>query len=626
MITVAEISRRLNDRVESICQMLLPGGRVVKNEYCCGNISGGPGDSLKVHLSGNYIGHWTDWATDHKGDLIDLWRIAHDLSTGDSVKKAKEYLGIHDELSPAKSTVYRKAPEKALPEPRTDGTAWKWLRDERKLTSATLDAFKLKTQKAYETPKGKKPNALVFESYNQKGEIVNRSYRSIPGDPAEKKQVWQDFECAPCLYGWHALPKQAFTDKTVLICEGQIDAMTWHQWGIPALSVSNGSGMTWLDYEWENLEYFQNIYLNFDADGTGDDILRKTIARLGPERCFIVSLPHNHKDANDCLKAGCTAEDAKEWIAKAKAPSVQGLISARDLTDRLLDDMKVKTTPFTLRFMDLDWRNEKGLYFRDGEVTLWTGTSHAGKSTFLNYLNNMYLPHGNATQGVFVGSFEVKPERTLKRMATAFAKNIGWNYLCRTSCEQFLEIAGDRLFFADVVGFIEEKTLLDMMRFAFKRFGVTWFVIDSLMKIKGLDDDYPRQNDFVNRLQEFAKSTGSHVHLVAHPRKGQPGSKPGLMDVKGSSTLSNSVDNVVVVCRNHDKAEAIKDGEDPDEFKDEYDTEIRVEKQKESGWMGAFFLSFDPKTYTYKPCEKPKSKPPQKQGGKEKGAWQSRYQ
>lgn len=626
MITVAEISRRLNDRVESVCQMLLSGGKQVKDEWICGDLSGGEGKTLKVHLSGTYVGHWKDWATDEGGDLLDLWRMTQNLSPGDTVKKAKEYLGIQDDIRPAAAKVYRKAPEKALPAPQEGGTAWKWLMDKRKLTRETLDAFKLKIQKGYKTDKGEKPNALVFESYNPMGEVVNRSYRSIPANPQDKKQVWQDFECAPSLFGWQALPESALKARTVLLCEGQIDAMTWHQWGIPALSIPNGSGMTWLEYEWENLEFFEKIYIAFDGDSTGKDIRDKTIARLGPERCYIVKIhDKDAKDANEALQLGRGSYDAELWIRDAEAPKIAGLVSAADLTERLMEDFRVKPTPFTLRFMDLNWKDEKGLYFRDGEVTLWTGTSHAGKSTFLNFLNNMYFAYGSQTQGVFIGSFEVKPERTLKRMITAYAGFMGRAYACAETCGNYMAMFGERLFFADVVGFIEEKPLLEMMRFAFRRFGVTWFVIDSLMKIKGLDDDYPRQNDFVNRLQEFAKSTGSHVHLVAHPRKGTPGSKPGLMDVKGSSTLSNSVDNVIVVCRNHEKSEAMKEGELDNEQKEDYDTEIRVEKQKESGWLGAFFLKFDPKNYLYSKCEKPKFKPTAKQG-KDKGAWQSRHQ
>lgn len=603
MIPVSEISKRLRDRAESVCQMLLPGGRMVKNEWVTGGLDGGEGQSLKVHLSGTYCGNWKDWAAgdDAAGDLLDLWRLTRNLSPGEAVKQAKEYLGIQDPVKASANKTYAPAPRRPLKALAADGQGYSWLMDVRKLTRATIDAFRVTSNPPF---KDKGPS-LVFESYSPSGQVVNRSYRTLPKNPQEKKSVWQDTGCAPSLFGWHVITEEVYRSKTILLTEGQIDAMTWHQWGIPALSIPNGTGMTWVDYEWENLEFFEKIFLAFDGDSAGSEIRAKVIARLGSERCYLVSLPE--KDANDCLKAGFTAEDAAEWIRKAAAPRVQGLVTASDLAGRLMEEMRPKPMPFTMDFFDLNWKEQAGFYFRSGEVTLWTGHSHAGKSTFLNFIMNAYLAT-MTTEGIFIGSFEVKPETTLRRMVTACMAQLGAE-MCETSALSYLEIYGDRIVLADVVGFIEEEPLFEMMRFAFRRYGVNWFIIDSLMKIKGIDDDYPAQGAFINRLQEFAKSTGVHVHLVAHPRKGQGGtSKPGLLDIKGSSVIANGVDNVIAVCRNNEKAEAAKDGELTEEQKDEYDTEIRIEKQKESGWLGAFFLKFNPRTFMFNKCPKPKAK------------------
>lgn len=606
MIPVAEISKRLNDRAESVCQMLLPGGRMMKSEWLAGGIEGGEGNSLKVQLAGHHVGNWKDWAnpTD-SGDLLDLWRLARNLSPGEAVKQAKDYLGIQDPARTAANRTYARAPEKALSPPTEGALAFRWLTEVRKLKKTTIDAFRVSTQQG-------QPPALVFESFSPGGEVVNRSYRTIPRNPDEKKKVWQDSGCAPALFGWQAVTEDVLRSKTILLTEGQIDAMTWHQWGIPALSIPNGTGMTWVEYEWENLEFFERIFLAFDGDSAGSEIRAKVIARLGSERCYIVSLPE--KDANDALKAGRTAEEAQEWLRKATAPRVQGLVTANDLLDRLREEMRPKPQPFTMDYFSLNWKEQAGFYFRSGEVTLWTGHSHAGKSTFLNCLMNAYLATMRV-EGVFIGSFEVKPETTLRRMATACIAGIGAQ-MCEESAASYLAEYGDRIVLADVVGFIDEDPLFEMMRFAFRRYGVAWFIIDSLMKIKGIDDDYPAQGAFINRLQEFAKSTGVHVHLVAHPRKGQGGtSKPGILDIKGSSVIANGVDNIIAVCRNNEKSEAAKEGELTPEQKEEYDTEIRIEKQKESGWLGAFFLRFNPRTFVFtkharpRPKEKQEKKP-----------------
>ncbi|RYD32755.1 MAG: hypothetical protein EOP86_14955, partial [Verrucomicrobiaceae bacterium] len=302
------------------------------------------------------------------------------------------------------------------------------------------------------------------------------------------------------------------------------------------------------------------------------------------------------KDANECLQAGHTAADAARWIAEASPPPLKGLVRAADLEERLRAELLPKPEAFSLKFLRREWPHE-GLYFRPGEVTVWTGASFHGKSTFLNYYMLCALV---SRIPVFVCSLEVRVETTLRRMAvTAYALQGIRRELTPEDAVSFLVEFGDLLSFADVVGFIPPARLLEMMRYAFQRFGALHFVIDSLMRVEGLEEDFPAQGAFMNQLQEFVKQTGAHVHLVAHPRKLGFGDKPGLMDIKGSSLVPNNADNVVVVARNMEKMQAARDGAMTPALEAEHDTEIIVEKQRESGWMGGFPLRFDPRTLAY---------------------------
>ena len=593
MITVTEISRRLAQRAESVCQMLLPGGRQVKNLYVCGNIHGGEGDSLRVAIDGHYAGNWKDWATDEHGDLLDLWRLVRNLSPGESVQQAKAFLGITDPVHVSRPKAYGKAPAKPDAPPNPAGRAFAWLTGVRKLASSTIAAFRVATEA------GAVP-AIVFPCYSPQGELVNRSYRSLPKD-GEKKKVWQDAGCAPCLFGWHALSSSAFKDRTILLCEGQIDCMTWFQWGIPALSIPNGSGQTWIEFEWDNLAVFEKIFIAFDNDDSGRENAAKTISRLGPHRCHQVEIPV--KDANEALQRGATAANAREWLETAKEPAVTGLILARDMKDRILAEMAPKPEPFTLRCFGGDWSRGTGLYFRPGEVTLWTGVSHAGKSTFVNFLTSAIL---EAAMGVFIASLEIRPETTMRKLITARLAGCGAILNAKTADSWLMEY-GDRTAFADVVGFIEQDRLMEMMRFAFQRFGITNFVIDSLMRIAGLEEDFPAQGEFMNRLQEFAKGTGVHVHLVVHPRKATFGGRVAMLDIKGSTLIVNNADNIVVVSRNAEKMEISKERDLTPAEAAWHDTEITVEKQRESGWIGGFYFKFNPRDYTYQVCNRPET-------------------
>ena len=160
----------------------------------------------------------------------------------------------------------------------------------------------------------------------------------------------------------------------------------------------------------------------------------------------------------------------------------------------------------------------------------------------------------------------------------------------------------DYLVFCDVVGSIKRKDLIEMMWYAFRRYNCQHFMIDSLMRIEELEEDYPAQGEFCNRLQDFAKETGVHVHLVAHLAKpSQTMERPSMYAIKGSSLLVNNADNVLLICRNPEKEKLRKQNKLSDEQdKLMHDTEIIVEKQRETGWTGMFKLKYDPQRYTYR--------------------------
>jgi twinkle protein len=62
------------------------------------------------------------------------------------------------------------------------------------------------------------------------------------------------------LFGWQAIPDDA---RDVVICEGEIDALSWAAYGFPAMSVPYGGGggdkQAWIESEYDRLERFERI-------------------------------------------------------------------------------------------------------------------------------------------------------------------------------------------------------------------------------------------------------------------------------------------------------------------------------------------------------------------------------
>ncbi len=578
-LKVSEISERLAAKAHAVCAYLLPGGKLHGKEWLCGDITGGPGDSLKVCTEGTYAGQWKDWAHDTDyGDLLDLWEKTRDLTRANAIKQAKDWLGIVEPVRPERAKTYATPPSVLSKPLDPNGQALAYLTQKRCLKASVIKALKIEGSA--------EKKAIIFPSYNPEGHLVNRSYRTLGAD----KKVWQDKDCAPSLFGWQALPEEAYKERRVLLSEGQIDCASWLHWGIPALSIPNGTGAAWIEYEWDNLAPFDTIYLAFDEDDAGRKITENAIARLGKHRCMVVALPK--KDANECLMAGYSAEDAKKWVEAAKAPRIKRLLTAAELQKRVGLACQPAPEAFTLPFFKRHGQDE-GFYFRPGEVTLWGGFAFAGKSTLMNYM----LCHLMAfRKRSFVASFEEKAERKIKKLA---------QICCDTEftpeyAEGFAAQAGEHLIFADVVGSMAEAELLEMMWYSFRRYGASHFLIDSLMRVEKLEEDYPAQGQFLNNLQNFAKETNGHVHLVTHLAKPSKGQIPSMYSIKGSSLLMGNADNVLLVIRNPEKDQLRKSNQlTVEKDKMMHDTEVIFEKQRESGWTGSVKLKFHPRNYSF---------------------------
>ena len=539
-----ELAQRMAGEAASIAQYLLPTGKRKSGEWVAGNTSGEAGQSLSVRLSGAKAGVWKDFATGEAGDLLDLWAKSRGLSVAQAMREAKQYLGINDGMPQREKPSYKRPQKPQCQVPKS--AVMQWLQS-RGLTPETVAAFKIGEQ----VRNGK---AYAVFPYLRDGELVNAKYRNV----AEKKDMRQEGGAEPCLFGWHLIDPRA---RTVAICEGEIDAMTLHQVGVPALSVNAGAGNhQWIENDWDRLDRFSEILVFFDNDEAGEKGAKEVMRRLGIERCKQVVLPA--KDANDYLLQGAVHADFDAAIADAKPQDPEELRQASDFIAKVKSMFypahSDERDPVLRLDKDLEW-----FEFRPGELTVWTGYNGHGKSLLLSQ-----VLLGLAAQGerATVFSGEMTPERQIKRMvkqATGIDRpTMG-----------YIDAVGrwlhDRLWIFNVVGSASIDRLLTVFLYANKRYGVRHFVIDSLMMTDVPEDGsgaITAQKEAIRKLCDFAKRNGCHMHLVAHPRKGADESKgPGKMDVAGSSKITDGADNVFTVwSARKDESQSCEDPDKPD--------------------------------------------------------------
>lgn len=602
MLSASEIKVRLAARAHEVVKHLLPGGRMESGNWCVGSPNGEKGDSMRIQVTGSHAGLWADFAGTDRGDLLDLWACVRGINLGSALREAKAWLGIAEPVSAMPVKKYsRPKPEGIIRLRETPETeVEKYLTQERKLNRETILEFMVG---ARQSPTGKgmeiaypsyEPGKMAIDGATNEhklGKLTSVKYIALERTPEGKKIITQEANCAPCLFGWQAFP---LGSRSVVICEGQIDAMTWHQWGFAALSVPNGTGDTenWISHEWDNLACFDTIYLAFDMDEPGMEACVKVAKRLGIHRCLIVKLPH--KDANECLQKNVPFEVIAQAISGAKAISPNEIKRAADFRAQIHaqlrgqeeDAIGLKTKIFGPRFR-----------LRPSEVTIWTGHTSHGKSTLLKQIMCEALRAG---EGVAIGSFEEKGPTMIKKMACCVAFK-GEKEITHEEMDQVIDWMGDRLWVYDVFGVMKRDRLFELMKYSVQRHGVKHIVIDSLMKCDVSSEDYETQRQFLNELCGFAHDYEVHIHIVGHPRKmSGDDAPPGVLDVHGGQSVTAQPDNVVIVWRNKEKEKDREDGKLPDHKENTIpDTVAYVGKQRETGEEFRVKLWFKGKCYRY---------------------------
>lgn len=564
ILSARDISQKLANAAEPFTKWIFPNGDKNGNDWCVGSLDGSKGKSLRVCLSGDKAGVWADFAGNDRGDLLTLIGKVKNLNLVESIKVAKEWLGIRD----PENVVPRKNYSRPQP-PKThqlnyNGPAFKYLTQERGMDEETIRQFKV-----YDSNNGE---AVAFPSYSPDGKLENVSHIFLKRENGKKK-VLQEKGCAPSLFGW-----QSFTEgeREIIITEGQIDAMTWTQCGYAALSVPNGAeNHDWIEYEWDKLQQFDLIRLSFDDDASGKKAIKEVAARLGFHRCMILRLT-GFKDANEALQKTQSLTPFFEAMRNERPMSPEQIRSPFEYRDKVQEKFFPKDGVKPGFWPEL-FNGELGL--RPGEVTIWTGVAGHGKSVLLT---QMILEAVHAGHKSSIASMEMRGESTLHRM---LCQSEMMDSIRSENIDTALQWLSGRLWIYDLLGNVSPKAMLDLMEYSWARHGVTSFVIDSLMKCSVGSDDYDGQRVFLNDLCTFAKSHDAHIHLVAHARKGKDETeKPGKLDVRGSSDIINQADNILTVWRNKEKEQKRYAQQLPDKEADEMpDTLVYCNKQRETG-------------------------------------------
>jgi len=311
-----------------------------------------------------------------------------------------------------------------------------------------------------------------WKDRNKKGETSNNDdyfvTRRLKARALEQKS-WQRLDPPGGgwgLFGWHTVPDDS---KEIVLTEGEYDAMAVYQaTGRPSVSLPNGCRSLPVEVL-PMLEKFEKVYLWMDNDGPGREGAELFAKKIGVNRCLLIQPGPSvdgepaPKDANEALLRGM---DLEAMILDAQVLPHDRIITFSEIRSQVLDEMlnpdqyagvPVPSLPELTKIL-------KG--FRRGEVTVLTGSTGAGKTTFLGQLS---LDFAENNVNTLWGSFEIKNTRLLNKLIKQYSR--GPLPVNMDERRQVLENLADRfenlpLYFMKFHGGSDIDDVIDAMEYA----------------------------------------------------------------------------------------------------------------------------------------------------------------
>lgn len=403
---------------------------------------------------------------------------------------------------------------------------------------------------------------LAIPMKDEHGRVVNYRFRSVPGpclrcDGTDqgcsscrgKGEVLKAYR--PCtgrplpLFGAHTLSP----DRTlpVIVLEGELDVIAAWEFGYRDNVVTGTAGAGTFKQEWADLiEPYDAFILGLDGDEKGNEGATKIAEMMGRYRCSRLLLPE--KDLGACLEKGVTSEQIERAMEMAK-PMVGVSMEkadhyAADLETLISNPAKLRGLP--TRSPKL---NEKLAGIRPG-LTVITGDSGCGKTTWSTWIGKGLAEDG---VGVMVTSYEQKPIGTIQKLLRMELGEDFTKVSQETRRAALDRIAATPLWVLDHYGHMGFQEVLDSIRYARRRFGVRWFLVDHLGFLVGEDEEDERRavEKVIRALALLANTEDVSVWLICHPSNSyvQERRRVMLKDLKGASAIRQDANEGIVIER-----------------------------------------------------------------------------
>ncbi len=430
----------------------------------------------------------------------------------------------------------------------------------------------------------KRQDCIAFVYKDTEGIPTNIKFRT-----ADKKYA-QLPDCQRIPYLVNCLNAK---DDSILICEGELDALTWKicpDITDNVISIPDGASdrkMEWLATF--DIGKYKKIYLALDSDDAGVQCREEIARRVGRERAFIIAYTDGCKDANEVWME---SKDALVQCYESAEPyPIKSLYTANAFMEEGLQLFRGGLRQGLSTGID---GMDEIFLVRPAEVTICSGVPNCGKSEFIDAIAvNMAKDHGYRWA---MCSFENPVSEHLNKLSEKLVGKPARKdtYVEQMDEEDLLDAydwLAQHFFFVRAED--ESPTIdwcIQALVSSVLRYGVNACVLDPYNEFDHKRPSGMTETEYVSqmmsKLRRFAQNFGVHVFFVAHPakmRRSHDGTFPMVepYDIAGSANFANKADVILIVERDFTQGSK----------------EVRIHTKKmrfkQSGKIGVVDLEYD---------------------------------
>lgn len=326
------------------------------------------------------------------------------------------------------------------------------------------------------------------------------------------------------------------------------------------------------------LENYRKLILWFGDERHYWEAAREFAKKLVENRCYII-------------RPGVVRENNNIADVLSKAAPIQhsSITNFAALRQNVFTDLQNSEKADGIKWQRFPTLNVLLRGHRKGELTVLTGPTGSGKTTFMSeYSLDLAL------QGVTTlwGSFEIRNERLARTMLQQYVQAPLTQNMDKFNswADRFEQLP---MFFLTFHGQQPLKTVMEAVEHALFVHDISHVVIDNVQFMLGMSsssnhasDRFYKQDRIIATFRDFATSRNCHVTLVIHPRKEKYSELLTVNSIFGGAKASQEADNILIIQQKTLQSLKLK-------------TFLQVAKNRYSGDLGVMPLEFDKESLSF---------------------------